>query len=52
MVGVADSTEAERQNKTINKNIKTLEGSLEQAPLEVNNLLDEEPNPVTLNLDF
>ena len=52
LVGVADPAEAGRQNGVTNKNIKVLEGFLEQAPLGINDLSDEEPGPITLNLDF
>ena len=50
-VGITDPAKAGRQNEVINKNIKTPKGSLKQAPLKVNNLLDEKPGPVTLNPD-
>ena len=51
LVDITDPAEAGRRNEATNKNIKILEGSLKQAPLGVNNLLDEELGPVTLNLD-
>ena len=50
-IGVINPTEAGRQNGAINKNVKILKDSLEQAPLGVNNLSDEGPGLITLNPD-
>ena len=51
-VGITDPAEAGRRNGAINKNVKTPEGSLKQAPLGVNNLLDKKSGPIILNPDF
>ena len=51
LVDIINPIEAERQNGAISENVKTLKGSLKQAPLKVNNLLDEKPGPIILNLD-
>ena len=51
LVGVTDSAEAGKRNGATSENVETPEGFLEQAPLGVNNLLDEGPGLVILNLD-
>ena len=51
LIDVADPVKAGRRNRVISENVETLEGSLEQAPLRGNDLLDKRPGPITLNLD-
>ena len=51
LIGVTDPIKAGRRNGATNKNVKILKGSLEQAPLGVNNLLNKKSGPITLNPD-